>query len=50
MDQSPSLEDNGHSASQEIPCLLCRLKVHYCVKKSTGAYPEPDVLNFPYSL
>jgi hypothetical protein len=39
MEQSPSWEANSHSASQEIPCLLCNLKVHYCIHKSLPLVP-----------
>jgi len=34
MKQSPSSEANSHAASQEIPCLIWNLKVHYHVHKS----------------
>jgi hypothetical protein len=33
MKQGPPLEADNCSASPEIPCLLCNLKVHYCVQK-----------------
>jgi hypothetical protein len=42
MEQSPSLKANSHSASQEIPCLLCNPKVHYRAHKSVP-YPRPWV-------
>jgi len=32
-------EANSHSASQEIPCLLCNLWVHYCIHKSLPPVP-----------
>jgi hypothetical protein len=31
MEQSPFWEANSHSASQEIPCLLRKEKIHYPV-------------------
>ena len=34
MEQSPSSEANQFSASQEIPCILWNLEVHYCIYKS----------------
>jgi len=34
MELSPYLEANNHSASQDIPCLLCSPEVHYRVHKS----------------
>jgi hypothetical protein len=39
MDQSPSWEDNNHSASQEIPHLLWNAKVHDHVHKSPYSLP-----------
>jgi len=42
MKQSSSSESNSHSASKEIPCLLWNVKLHYCVNKITGPYPELD--------
>jgi len=34
MEHSPSWEANSYSGSQEIPCLLWNLRVHYCVHSS----------------
>jgi len=42
MQQSPSREANSHSASQEIPRLLCTLEVHYRLQKSP---PLISILN-----
>jgi len=33
MKQSPCWESNSHSTSQEIPHLLWKMMVHYCVHK-----------------
>jgi hypothetical protein len=33
MEQSPSWEDNQFAASQEFPCILWNLNVHYCIHK-----------------
>jgi hypothetical protein len=38
-EQSPSWEANSHPPSQEIPSLLCNLKVHYSVHKSLPLDP-----------
>jgi len=34
-----SWEANSHSASQEIPCLLCNLKAHYCIHNRLPLVP-----------
>ena len=39
MEQSPSWEANRFSASQEIPCILWKTKVHYCSHKSLPPVP-----------
>ena len=39
MGQSPSREANWFSASQEIPCILLNLKVHYCIHKCMPPVP-----------
>ena len=39
MEQSPSGEANWFSASQEIPCFLWDLKVHYCIHKLLPTVP-----------
>jgi len=45
MEQIPSWEPNSHSASQEIPHLLCNPKVHYCVHKSLPVVHIPSQMN-----
>jgi hypothetical protein len=37
--QNSFLEDNTHSATQKVPCLLQKLKVHYCAHKSVPLLP-----------
>jgi hypothetical protein len=37
MEQSPSQKVNSHSASQETPCLLWHLKVHYYIHKGSAS-------------
>jgi hypothetical protein len=43
---------NSHSASQEIPCLLWKLKVHYSVQNSPPLVPTLSQISqvhiFPY--
>jgi len=39
MEQSPSLEPNRFSASQEIPHILWNLKVYYHIYKSPPPVP-----------
>jgi len=39
MQQSPSWEAKSVSDSQEIPCLLCNLKVHYHAHKTLSLKP-----------
>ena len=46
-EQSRSWEANRFSDSQEIPCILWNLKVHYHIHKCPCPYPEP-VQSSPY--
>jgi len=39
MEQSPSWEANWFAASQEIPCTLWNMKVHYCIHKCPPPVP-----------
>jgi hypothetical protein len=45
MEQSPSWEDNRFSASQEIPRILWKPKVHYRVYKSPPPVPIHSLIN-----
>ena len=45
MQQSPSLEANRFSASQEIPHILWNLKVHYCIHLSLSPVPLLNHIN-----
>ena len=45
MEQSPSWEANWFAASQEIPCILWNLKVHYCVHKCQSPVPTLSQLD-----
>jgi hypothetical protein len=50
MEQSPSQEAISRAASQEIPCLLWNLKVHYCVPKNPPLDPILRQLNLVHTL
>ena len=45
MEQSFSSEANRLSASQEIPCILCNLKVHNHMHKSWSPVPILNQIN-----
>ena len=52
MQQSPSLEANRFSASQEIPCILWNPKFHYCIHRCLISIPilsQLDPLHTPTS-
>jgi hypothetical protein len=49
MEQSPSWETNWFSASQEIPCILWNLKVHYHIRKCPPPVPIQSQLNTFYT-
>jgi len=50
MEQSPSWDANSHSASEEIPYLLWKPKVHCSVHKSAAAYQIPKLEHYPLSV
>ena len=45
MQQSPPSDANWFSASQEIPCILWKLRAHYCVYKSLLPVPILSQIN-----
>ena len=45
MQQSPSGEDDRSSVSQEIPCILWNLRLHYCVHDSLPPFPILSQIN-----
>jgi len=45
MEQSPSWEANWFSASQENPCILWNLKVHYHIYKCLSPVPVLSQIN-----
>jgi hypothetical protein len=45
MEQSPSWKADSHSASQEIPCLLCNAKFHYRVHNIPPLVPVLSHMN-----
>jgi len=49
MEQSPSWEANRFSASQEIPCNLWNLKVHYFIHKCLPPVPILSQLNLVHT-
>ena len=50
MEQSPSWEAERSSASQEIPCILWNLKVHFCIYKSAPPVPIPCPLHHFFKI
>ena len=49
MEQSPSWEANWLSASQEIPCIVWNLKVHYCIHKCPPPVPTLSHINLVHT-
>jgi hypothetical protein len=45
MEQRTSWKANRSSASQEIPCILWKLKVHYCIQNSLPPVPILSQIN-----
>jgi len=50
MECSPSCEANWFSASQEIPCILWNLKVHYRIHKCPSPFPILSHINSAHAL
>jgi hypothetical protein len=51
MEQSPSWEANWFSASQDIPCILWKPKVHYRIHRYPPLVPNSDqILYYPLSI
>jgi hypothetical protein len=50
MGKSPSWKQNRSAASQQIPCILWNLKVHYHFQNSQTTIPILSQINAAYAL
>jgi hypothetical protein len=50
MEQIPSLDDNSHSVSQEIPRILWKQKVHCCIYMNAAAFSYLSQMNLIYAF